>query len=504
MRVKCPKCNKNIDLPRVLPCGETICSKCITSSGLFECFFCKFNHQVPKEGFPLNKILLKSFDLFKNCLEKNCNDYNELVDGLNDLEKKFENFKNAHEKSEMDVIEKCQGLINEIDLTSEQKIKEINTIRFELIDKVNEYKKSCLSSLKSYEPLFNNLKSDVNNLLTSSKDILIQKEKLSEDLKSLQNLNSKVTLSSNLLERIKFDFKSFKIIFNRIKLSQDFLGPIIVRDLRVLKFEQSNKFQNSEKFKHFSSQPSQIQIGRLCNQRLAFGYVYKSNFNMEKISIHVINSLDLSCKTIDINQKCTDNFLMSTYKDSLYYYNNSYLNKYSSELNLIKSIEVYGDKKWLVATEKLVFLYTNCGKLNIHDTDLNLMTTTVGNCQYFWINLPIFITNMWENEKFYIFRNNSSLTLLNKTNGVKYGEIKLKINDDVIKVTKENWIIIFDNEKFKISYLSLNGEILDELSLDGFQKGQKCRLLMDESDNFELFDFNENTWYTKTAAIKIV
>ena len=58
----CQKCNQKYDVPRLLPCGETICSYCVeiielTNSNEIKCPMCEVNHVKPSNGFPLNKAI---------------------------------------------------------------------------------------------------------------------------------------------------------------------------------------------------------------------------------------------------------------------------------------------------------------------------------------------------------------------------------------------------------------------------------------------------------------
>jgi hypothetical protein len=65
--LNCPICEEIYDDPKILPCGETICMKCIpkmiekynlTNVSHLKCLFCKKIHEIPKSGFPSNKIVV--------------------------------------------------------------------------------------------------------------------------------------------------------------------------------------------------------------------------------------------------------------------------------------------------------------------------------------------------------------------------------------------------------------------------------------------------------------
>ena len=63
--IKCKVCSSLVtEEPKILPCGETICSMCSNYEievvkNEFDCSVCKKKHEMPKEGLPINKSLLE-------------------------------------------------------------------------------------------------------------------------------------------------------------------------------------------------------------------------------------------------------------------------------------------------------------------------------------------------------------------------------------------------------------------------------------------------------------
>ena len=60
--VNCAKCKERLDHePRILPCGDTVCSVCFSSIRVdnkqFDCILCNEKHQMPEKGLTLNKIV---------------------------------------------------------------------------------------------------------------------------------------------------------------------------------------------------------------------------------------------------------------------------------------------------------------------------------------------------------------------------------------------------------------------------------------------------------------
>ena len=65
--LKCINCKQRLDEPRLLPCGETICSRCLSLINLTEhnfiCFVCTKEHVMPVNGLPVNKLALNFYTL---------------------------------------------------------------------------------------------------------------------------------------------------------------------------------------------------------------------------------------------------------------------------------------------------------------------------------------------------------------------------------------------------------------------------------------------------------
>ena len=154
--LKCQLCSTNFDKsefrPYALPCGNTICSNCISliednnnnKSKEFTCNLCIKNHVIPTEGFPINKVLV---DLIT---EKPCEIYrSEMVEILKSNLKFFEenlkhidlDMKNGPDR----IHDHCVELRRLVQLSTEEKILELNQINELLISQIDDYEKMTIS-----------------------------------------------------------------------------------------------------------------------------------------------------------------------------------------------------------------------------------------------------------------------------------------------------------------------------------------------------------------------
>ena len=63
----CIHCEERLSEPKILPCGETICSLCETNihiiDKMYECLVCNKSHEMPEDGLPNNKLAFKMLSI---------------------------------------------------------------------------------------------------------------------------------------------------------------------------------------------------------------------------------------------------------------------------------------------------------------------------------------------------------------------------------------------------------------------------------------------------------
>ena len=58
--LNCPMCQARYDEPKILPCGQIICSYCVANLDKeFNCSFCSKVHVVPNESFQTCVLISK-------------------------------------------------------------------------------------------------------------------------------------------------------------------------------------------------------------------------------------------------------------------------------------------------------------------------------------------------------------------------------------------------------------------------------------------------------------
>jgi len=207
----CKLCKDVLVDPILLPCGETVCKAHTDDISKGKCMLCSRTHLVPKEGFPSNKFAKNQLDLKINEINLNFsqfNDYNKIIQDLNENLKEIEAIRNDPDNY---ISEYFGELTRQVDLRRETLIEDIQKYSDELIQKIQKLKQDCVTKSKE--------------VMKNSEIIISQKKS-----KELDDLMGPV------LERYKFELqgkKYYKLVTNEIKLENIFGSLSCFDNMRV-------------------------------------------------------------------------------------------------------------------------------------------------------------------------------------------------------------------------------------------------------------------------------
>jgi hypothetical protein len=242
--LKCDQCNNQLtehDEPKNLPCYNIICSTCeftirrnANTEKRFNCRICLNDHFIPESGFVLNKRvnLLIQAEPMEISLGK---EYDDLKLNLRKLEILTESFKFDNETLIGKIKEHCMEQIRLIQLSTENKIEQINKLNDELIQKVTDYETKCIESLlKKNEPVIKEQMTkliDESNLLLNEADVYLEQLKINdEEMKQFNKKSEEMQLKLNKesikLNSLVFDDKLIKFVSNNKEINKYELGYI--------------------------------------------------------------------------------------------------------------------------------------------------------------------------------------------------------------------------------------------------------------------------------------
>jgi hypothetical protein len=230
----CQYCQAQLEGPKLLPCGETICSYCVSSikinSNVFDCLVCKQQHEMPKNGLPDNKVALKMLSVKPIKVSRG-----EAVDllekKLDDILKKQKNIKQSIENSTDLVKQYFTDLRSDVQLKTEEAIQQINDISSKIIEEIDEHEKELIEFNKTNSKILDEFKKIVLELesfyainFDYLKQHTIDEKIVIKSIEEATNLINKAELDIQNLKDIIFDGKLFIFEKNSDKINKTILG----------------------------------------------------------------------------------------------------------------------------------------------------------------------------------------------------------------------------------------------------------------------------------------
>ena len=205
----CKICQKYYLNPVILPCGNNICQEHVekkikeNNSQFYECDFCRESHEVPENGFILNRPFIEMMNMNLN-LTEGTKTAKKVIKDLETPNKEIDLIAKDPENFIYDYFAKE---INKIDLRREKLISKINDISDEMIAKLKQMQNDSKSNLNEKK----------QNLIDSNKFYL---KKLSEEVLNWNEEIRNPKLDKTRLEEIIKE--SIDLIKNNEKQSFEF------------------------------------------------------------------------------------------------------------------------------------------------------------------------------------------------------------------------------------------------------------------------------------------
>ncbi len=250
----CIHCEERLSEPKILPCGETICSLCETNiyiiDKMYECLVCNKSHEMPEDGLPNNKLAFKMLSIKLTKVSRG-EVFDSLIKLLDVLQEKTSLIKLGIENSDDFVKEHCLDLRSEVQLTTEEVLLQVNEISTKLIKQIDEYEQKLIKSNKiNTGPInhFNKIVKEMELFHSNDSEYL---KKYEVDNKVIKKSNEDVI---NLIKKAESEIENLKdVIFNGSILKFDknkqqvnnlILGSIKIEKLKIDSFILLNCSQN--------------------------------------------------------------------------------------------------------------------------------------------------------------------------------------------------------------------------------------------------------------------
>ena len=230
--IKCPGCDKIYEEALILPCGNTLCKSCIYNNKInqaetncIKCIACLENHDVPKTGFPMNKLIFELAketpkEIYRGKLTE------KLKNNLLDIDLKMLNLTQEIDHAVDKIKEHFRNLRYEVQLSKETIIEEINKIGDVLLNTVENTENRCIKNLELNEDY---------------------KEKKIKSLALLNDISKFSIDKANYLNQINFNEETVSKYINETDEYLSILDKEI-KDIYALRFDNAlMKFKASKK-----------------------------------------------------------------------------------------------------------------------------------------------------------------------------------------------------------------------------------------------------------------
>jgi hypothetical protein len=239
----CPYCRNRYKEPKVLPCGVSICNRCVNSTvqntsqtDSFSCCFCSKSHAIPTEGFvdcfALQELLNKRpKEVYRS------HEVSELTEHLNELEFETVDIGNSICKGVYYIKQHCLMLRNRIQMRAERLADEIYNMNKQMQAEVDKYERECVEAFNSSDEQTQELKKKLESKKQFCDQVKCYLAK--PDINDLRVKNLLDLTNEHLLEMESVRAKSNFVLF---------------KQSRSLSFiDRSNKFDKSA-FGYLSNQ----------------------------------------------------------------------------------------------------------------------------------------------------------------------------------------------------------------------------------------------------------
>lgn len=535
--LNCPLCNEVFHEPKILECGDSICNECAeqliknaATNKEFKCKLCNANHQIPKDGFLVNKHLVKILSLQPkeisrgDLIKKLKNELNTIEDKLKKLDFSI--------KNGVDVIkEHCIELRRLSQLATETTIQEITKLNDEIIKQINDYESERIKAFNSNADKISSETSKINEHLKAYElDLKRTKEYLTQTsindqstvtfLNNLNDLDLAISINDQKLKRSIFN--DYLIEFKQNKLAELFGLKSLSSVINLSDLEKSEL--------DFDSNANSISTRFFDNGNQVLAYVTNSNFYLavydtnkkliRKKKISKINESNgyliyVTRNHIIVHLECVENadIFIDDYLNDLTYQRNKILFVYDSDLIRINSTNKFKSDIAHVNDEHLIFRKSDeepsCYLFYNYDLDyvkhISFQSTNPQQSFYFPENITFIF---YENKRFYVYfttiDEQNKMRIISETDGAHIKEIAINSDSNLIKVDKFGSFIIVEPNgvEFDLKYFDENGNLNKtiELSFPDFFHSD-YELQFNKRGEIHLLDINEKTIYYQKSSL---
>ena len=525
----CKICDCKLVDPIVLPCGKSICRKCVgiladTEKKYIKCENCEKNHEIPIDGFPLNQDLenivnLKPENVSRNDLASN------LKSISNCIIEKAEKLKLDLNIGETKIKAKCDKIRNEVQLSIEEAHLELDKIHEEFMNQIQRNEKQYLANYK----LASQNKEDIEKILDKSNEYFAKSCcLLNQYVIDDQDLRNAIIEATQLLDNLEKESAKFlstiyenkvqKFVRNKSPIISSLIGEIKLKEIELHKLEMSNiRILNLASQLNEAHEKKTYSISIIPSTgHFLIAYVNK-NENINLVVLTSDGKILKEKKNIITDKAFSKLFYLKIIaaKDTIYLYTSELHANTTEKLSIIRSFaqnlcnlkQLAIKNSWLFDSfEDNCYAYcelpeTNYGTVKMYNSNLDLVEEIGQSDSELPFYIPtntetIFITDEFLISIVRIYKDTSELDeavlvkLVDRINGNVVHACEIPCNDEYF-IYKKKYICFFDSTECNLTTYNFYGDLISDIQYDKRLSGFHFNMAIN-STRLHLFDHHQS------------
>jgi hypothetical protein len=508
----CDVCDSKMVDPRLLPCGKSVCNRCVdllfdTGKERIKCQNCAKTHEIPEEGFLKNLALQKLLE-FENKEDSRSNLIEEFKKVLEILKAEKKSIESTLECGDAKIRDHCDKVRNDMQFAIEQADAKLDEFHKEFMDEIDNHEKECQAKFKSIKQNKVDIEKALNesNELLSKSDQLLKQFKIdqTESTTLFERAHSLLTKLETNKDRIQKEmFNESLLKFDRKKsFDSNVVGKIVKQNIELYFLE------NIEKMREIKNVfPKTIGTGYyqffqpFKSNTILLLYIEKNILNLlclDKDGNTVFDKKDL-LNNEELEEFIFFNFLSSKCNKTVYVWTGE---KHLKQTNTFYNLRSFDENFNLLAKIKLDkrpnYYDVNGEDLFLLDKHENFCTISMYNQNLEIIQkfgqenstVPFyFSTYSWfflVSNQYFIIKEpgmedddvdfNSNVLFINRSNGLVEGSFKIYENFRQMQLYLDKFLITFSPEA-TIKCYNFKGDLLHQVTLDKKFKGTYMSVL---------------------------
>jgi len=493
----CKICDNKMVDPRILPCGMSVCHRCVdliadTNKKRIKCENCAKIHEIPDEGFCINQIAqeMLKFEAREVFRTSQIEEFKKLLDILNATKESIES---TLECGDATIRDHCDNVRNDMQLAIEQAHAKLDEIHKDFMDEIDNHEKECQAKFKSIKQNKVDIEkalNESNELLTKSNQLLkqfrIDQTEMSTLSEKAQSLLTKLETNNDGIQTNMFNDSLLKFEKQKSFIS-NVVGKIVKQNIELYFLE------NVENMRELDIS-SKIEWTHYCKflqpfKSKSYLFLYSEENVLNFLCLDKDGNILFEKKDLIKNKKIVEipylNFVSSKNNKIIYIWTvekhlnqtNEFFNLRSFDENFNLFAKLKLDKKpnyFGINGEILFFLYKNekCSTISMYNHNLEVIQkfgqenpilpyffspkndVFIVSNQYFIINEPL------------IDDDRNRVTFINRSNGLV--EVSFKILDDFrqMKLYLDKYLITFNRVNCFLKCYNFKGDLIHKITLD--------------------------------------